>query len=117
MREKKLFDLKDQVAVVTGGAGVLGQEMVKALCGAGAQVVILGRNLDDDSNDENDTPEHDRELAADGVDHAVIGEAVVAACEHRMQQHRRAADERRARRQVQPYVSGVRVERATLRHP
>ena len=44
MREKNLFDLKDQVAVVTGGAGVLGQEMVKALSGAGAQVVILGRN-------------------------------------------------------------------------
>ena len=36
--------LQDQVAVVTGGNGTLGQAFVRALAGAGAQVYILGRN-------------------------------------------------------------------------
>ena len=44
MQSQNLFDLRNQVAVVTGGAGVLGQEMVKALTAAGAQVAVLGRN-------------------------------------------------------------------------
>lgn len=38
-----LFGLKDKVAVVTGGTGVLGNEMCMALARAGAKVVVLGR--------------------------------------------------------------------------
>ncbi|NJM26050.1 MAG: SDR family oxidoreductase [Bacteroidia bacterium] len=41
-----LFKLDNKVALVTGGTGVLGSEMVKALAQAGARVVILGRRLD-----------------------------------------------------------------------
>jgi NAD(P)-dependent dehydrogenase (short-subunit alcohol dehydrogenase family) len=37
------FDLKDRVAVVTGGYGVLGGSMAEALGAAGARVVVLGR--------------------------------------------------------------------------
>ena len=36
--------LQHHVAVVTGGNGTLGQAFVRALAGAGSQVVILGRN-------------------------------------------------------------------------
>ncbi len=38
-----LFTVKGKVAVVTGGTGVLGSAMCKALANAGASVVILGR--------------------------------------------------------------------------
>ena len=36
-----LFDLKDRVALVTGGAGVLGGAMVKALADAGCKIAVL----------------------------------------------------------------------------
>jgi NAD(P)-dependent dehydrogenase (short-subunit alcohol dehydrogenase family) len=39
----KLFDLKGKVALVTGGAGVLGSTMAKSLAEAGVKVAILGR--------------------------------------------------------------------------
>jgi len=38
-----LFSLKTKTAVITGGTGVLGQSMVKAIFDAGANVVVLGR--------------------------------------------------------------------------
>ena len=38
-----LFSLKNKVAVVTGGTGVLGSSMVRALAMAGAKVAIVGR--------------------------------------------------------------------------
>jgi len=38
-----MFDLKDKVVVITGGTGVLGGVMSKALADAGAVVVILAR--------------------------------------------------------------------------
>src|SRR5690349_8729633 len=41
-----LFGIKGKVAVVTGGTGVLGSEMCRALSQAGAKVVILGRRKD-----------------------------------------------------------------------
>ncbi|MFT5144532.1 MAG: NAD(P)-dependent dehydrogenase (short-subunit alcohol dehydrogenase family) [Rhodothermales bacterium] len=41
---ESLFDISGRVAVVTGGYGVLGSSMAKALAKAGAHLVILGRN-------------------------------------------------------------------------
>jgi NAD(P)-dependent dehydrogenase (short-subunit alcohol dehydrogenase family) len=41
-----LLDLKDRIAVVTGGYGVLGSSLAEGLAGAGAKVVLLGRDLD-----------------------------------------------------------------------
>jgi NAD(P)-dependent dehydrogenase (short-subunit alcohol dehydrogenase family) len=43
---ESLYGLKGQVAVVTGGAGTLGEAMVHGLAGAGAKVAILGRTLE-----------------------------------------------------------------------
>lgn len=40
---ENLFTLQSRVAIVTGGTGVLGSAMCKALANAGAAVVILGR--------------------------------------------------------------------------
>jgi NAD(P)-dependent dehydrogenase (short-subunit alcohol dehydrogenase family) len=41
-----LFSLKDKVAVVTGGTGVLGGAMAHGLAAAGAKVAILGRRAE-----------------------------------------------------------------------
>ena len=41
-----LFDLTGQVALVTGGSRGLGREMVLAFAGAGADVIIASRKLD-----------------------------------------------------------------------
>lgn len=41
-----LFDLSGKVAIVTGGTGVLGSAMSKALACAGAKVAVLGRRKD-----------------------------------------------------------------------
>ncbi|TDK97050.1 SDR family oxidoreductase [Mycobacterium paragordonae] len=43
---KQLFDLTGKVAVVTGGAGGIGEVYAEALCGVGAAVVIADINLD-----------------------------------------------------------------------
>lgn len=43
---KELFSLEHKVAVITGGTGVLGSSMVRALARAGASVAILGRRKD-----------------------------------------------------------------------
>jgi len=40
---KSLYDFSNRTVVVTGGTGVLAKEMVRALAGCNANVVILGR--------------------------------------------------------------------------
>jgi NAD(P)-dependent dehydrogenase (short-subunit alcohol dehydrogenase family) len=40
----KMYDFKGRTVVVTGGTGVLGQAMVKALAGCGANVALVARN-------------------------------------------------------------------------
>ncbi len=41
----QLFDLKGQVALVTGGAGIYGRHIVRALAQAGAHVIVGSRDL------------------------------------------------------------------------
>jgi len=41
-----LFNIKENVVVITGGTGVLGRCIAKYLAGEGAKVVILGRKED-----------------------------------------------------------------------
>lgn len=45
----KLFDLSGRVAIVTGGNGGIGLGMARGLAGAGAAVVIAGRNVEKNS--------------------------------------------------------------------
>ena len=46
MSSQSLFSLKDEVAVVTGGAQGLGEQMAIGLAEAGANVIIADLNLD-----------------------------------------------------------------------
>lgn len=43
---KNLFDIKDNVTVITGGTGVLGRAIARYLALNGAKVIILGRKED-----------------------------------------------------------------------
>lgn len=46
MSNLSFSDLKDQVCVITGGAGVIGSSMAKALSGCGVKVAIVDLNLE-----------------------------------------------------------------------
>jgi NAD(P)-dependent dehydrogenase (short-subunit alcohol dehydrogenase family) len=62
----KLFNLKDKVAVITGGAGLLGSEYAKTLAAAGANIVIV--DLDQAKGDRlAKTLEKDYQIKAIGV--------------------------------------------------
>ena len=45
MNIKKIFDLTDQVIIITGGAGLLGSEYAKGFSQVGANVVLADQNL------------------------------------------------------------------------
>ena len=45
MRTQDLFNLKNNVAVVTGGTGYLGYSISEALAEAGADVYLTGRDI------------------------------------------------------------------------
>jgi len=47
---EKLFGLKNKTAVIIGGSGVLGSAMAKGVANAGANVAILGRDLEKAEN-------------------------------------------------------------------
>ena len=42
---KKMFDLSDRVAVITGGAGALGEAIAQGLAAYGADIVVTGRTM------------------------------------------------------------------------
>jgi len=46
-----LFNIKDKVVIVTGGAGVLGGSIAKHLLIEGAKVVIISRSKDTVANE------------------------------------------------------------------
>ncbi|MFZ1041253.1 MAG: SDR family oxidoreductase [Anaerolineales bacterium] len=46
MKIQEKFDLKDRVAIVTGGAGLLGAEFCKTLAEAGASVAVVDLNIE-----------------------------------------------------------------------
>lgn len=46
MKVRQLLDLKDRVAIVTGGYTGIGRQMAEALAEAGARLVVCARNLD-----------------------------------------------------------------------
>ncbi len=72
----ELFDLTGKVAVVTGGNGGIGLGMARGLAGAGAALMIIGRNPDKNAAAVS-------ELAALGVEAAAIEADVTqeAACQ------------------------------------
>ncbi len=78
-----MFDLTGKTVVLTGGTGVLGSEMARALASAGANVVLLGRKLDRaqalvqslDKVAGADAKARHRALAADVLDRPAIEEA------------------------------------------
>ncbi len=46
MKIQEKFDLKDRVAIITGGAGLLGTEFCKTLAEAGASVAVVDLNIE-----------------------------------------------------------------------
>jgi NAD(P)-dependent dehydrogenase (short-subunit alcohol dehydrogenase family) len=72
---RALFDLTGKTVVLTGGTGVLGAEMTRALASADANVVLLSRKLDRAEAliaTLGDSKGRHRALAADVLDRAAV---------------------------------------------
>ncbi len=71
MNVKKLFDVAGKTAVITGGTGILGGEMVRGLAQAGSRTVIMGRNKANGERLQNELRDAGQEalfVAADVLD-------------------------------------------------
>jgi NAD(P)-dependent dehydrogenase (short-subunit alcohol dehydrogenase family) len=58
----KMYDFTGMVVAVTGGAGVLGSEMTRALAGCGAEVAILDLNIEPAKALVDDLGEHGKQV-------------------------------------------------------
>jgi NAD(P)-dependent dehydrogenase (short-subunit alcohol dehydrogenase family) len=74
---KQLFDLKNRVALITGGAGYLGWHMVAALAEAGSKVVIADAQLDRAREVAQDLRSH--QLQVDAVEYDAASEDSIKA--------------------------------------
>jgi len=59
----RMYDFTGMVVVVTGGAGILGGEMARALAGCGAQVAILDLNIEPAKALIADLGEHGKQIS------------------------------------------------------
>jgi 3-oxoacyl-[acyl-carrier protein] reductase len=77
------MDLKDRVALVAGGSGLLGTAIVRALAGAGADIVVTYLERKDAARESCAAAEarHGVERRADQTDSAAVSPAVAAAAE------------------------------------
>jgi len=79
-----VFDLKGRVAIVTGGNGGIGLGMARGLAGAGARVVVSGRNAQKSESAVKDLVGLGAEacaIAADVTDAAAVARLVQATLE------------------------------------
>jgi len=76
----KMYDFAGRTVVVTGGTGVLGQAMVRALVGCGANVALVARNREkaEPQTAALDGPGHAVIFTADVLDAASLREAAQA---------------------------------------
>ena len=74
-----LFDLSGQVAVVTGGNGGIGLGMARGLAGAGARVLVVGRNAEKNESAVAELGEGAAAFAADLTEPAACEAMIEAA--------------------------------------
>ncbi len=80
-----LFDLTGRVAIVTGGNGGIGLGMAKGLAGAGAKILVVGRNAEKNKDAVaelrqlgSEAQSHEADLTKEADCHAMVQAAVDA---------------------------------------